>query len=101
MPFGSPGAIIWLRQMFTISQKEDHLWEVLRSHEGDAYLACWLPDFNNARFARPNAAHCEIGIVNSIGRFEITSVSFRRDTKHTRFFTAPVHAGGAGGLAMF
>jgi hypothetical protein len=87
--------------MFTITQKEDHLWEVLRSQEGDVSLACWLPDFTNARFARPSVAHGEVGIVNSIGRFEVTSALFRRDAKHTRFFTAPVHTDGAGGLAMF
>jgi hypothetical protein len=92
--------MIWLRQMFTISQKEDHLWEVLRWQDGDVYLVCWLSDFTSARFARPSVAHCEIGTVNSIGRFEITSASFRRDTKHTRFFTVPGHVDGAGGLAM-
>jgi hypothetical protein len=87
--------------MFTLSQKEDHLWEVLRSQEGDVYLAYWLPDFTNTRFVRPSVAHGEVGIVNSIDRFEVTSASFRRDTKHTRFFTAPVHTDGAGGLSMF
>jgi hypothetical protein len=97
----SPGAIICLRQMFTILQKEGHLCAMLRSQEGDVYLACRVPDFTNAWFERPNVAHCEVGTVNSIGSVEITSASFRRDAKHTWPFTAPVHADGAGGLAMF
>ena len=86
--------------MFTLSQKEDHLCAVLRSQEGDVYLACWLPDLINARFVRPSVAHRETGTVNSIGRFETTSASFLRHTKHTWFFTTPIHADGAGGLAM-
>jgi hypothetical protein len=52
-------------------------------------------------FARPNVAHNDMGVVNSIGRFQIATASFRRDTKYSRSFTAPVHADGAGGLGMF
>jgi hypothetical protein len=35
----SSGAIICLRQMFTILQKEGHLCAMLRSQEGEVYLA--------------------------------------------------------------
>jgi len=96
-----PGVIIWLRQMFTISQKEDRLLALLRSPNGGVYLTCWVPNFTNARFARPNVAHCERAMVNSVGRFHIATASFSRYTKYTRSFTAPVHADGAGGSGIF
>ena len=92
--------MIWLRQMLTIPQKEDHLCAVLRWQEGDVLLAYWLPDFNHARFVPPRVAHHETGTVHSVGKFEITSAAFLRHTEHTWFFTAPVHTDGAGGLAM-
>ena len=87
--------------MFTISQKEDRLLAVLRSLNGGVYLTCRVSNFNNARFLRPNVAHCERAMVNSLGRFQIATASFSRDTKYTQSFTAPVHADGAGGSGMF
>lgn len=60
---GSTEAIIWLRQMFTISPTEDHLCAVLRSQERDVHLGCWLPGLTNAHITRPGAAHCEVGTV--------------------------------------
>ena len=87
--------------MFTISQKEDLLLAVFRLQNGGVYRTCWVSDFTNFRFARPNVAHCERAMVNSVGRFQIATASFSRDTKHTRSFTAPVHADGAGGSGMF
>lgn len=87
--------------MFTISQKEDRLLAVLRSLNGDVYLTRWVSNFTNARFARPNVAHCERAMVNSVGRFQIATASFSWDTKYTLSFTAPVHADGAGGSGIF
>src|SRR3954453_7389631 len=98
---GSPSAIIWLRQMSTISQTEDHLCAVLRSQERDVHLGCWLPDLNIAHLARPSAAHGEVGAVNGFGKFEYTSAWFLRAIKHNRCSMVPVHAGGAGGWVMF
>jgi hypothetical protein len=40
-------------------------------------LACRLSDFTKPWFARPNVAHYELGVVNSIGRFQIATASFR------------------------
>ena len=93
--------MIWLRQMFTTSQKVDRLLAVLRSLNGGVYLTCRVANFTNARFARPNVAHCERAMVNSVGRFQIATASFSRDTKYTRSFTAPVHADGTGGSGIF
>jgi hypothetical protein len=87
--------------MFTTSQKEDSLLAVLRSLNGGVYLTCRASNFANARFTRPNVAHCEGAMVNSVGRFQIATASFSRDTKYTRSFIAPVHADGAGGSGIF
>jgi hypothetical protein len=87
--------------MFTTSQKEDRLLAVLRSLNGDVYFTCQVSNFTNARLSRPNVAHCERAMVNIVGRFQIATASFSRDTKYTRSFTAPVHADGAGGSGMF
>jgi hypothetical protein len=74
------GVTIWLPEMSTTSQKEDRLLAVLRSLNGGLYLTCRVSNFTNGRFARPNVAHCERAIVNSIGRFQIATISFSRDT---------------------
>jgi hypothetical protein len=101
LPSPPLGVIIWLRQMFTILQKEDRLLAVLRLQNGGVYLTCWVSDFTNARFARPDVANCERAPDNSVGRFQIAAASFSRNTKYTRSFTAPVLADGAGGSGIF
>jgi hypothetical protein len=68
---------------------------------GGAPITGWLSDFTNALVRTTHVAHNEMGVVNSIGRFQIATASFRWDTKYSRSFTAPVHADGAGGLGMF
>ena len=97
LPFTSPGAIIWLRQMFTISQTEIHLGAMPRLLERDVHLGCWLPDLTNAHLAPPSAANCKVGTVNGFGNFEFTSASFRRGIKHNGCSIVPVPADGAGG----
>jgi hypothetical protein len=87
--------------MFTTSQKEDRLLVVLRSLNGGVYLTCRASNFPNARFARPNVANCDRAMFNSVGRFQIATASFSRNTKYTRSFTSPVHAGGVGGSVIF
>src|SRR3982750_1956459 len=89
-----------LRPLFTLSQKEDRLCAVLRLPEGGVTLPGWLSDFTNAPFVRPSVAQSG-GTVHRIGQFEITSAPFRRDSKPTRCFIAPVPADGAGGSALF
>lgn len=75
LPLGSPGVIIWLRQMSQISQTENHLWAVLRSQERDVHLGCCPPHLTNALLARPSAAHREVGTVDGLGNFEFTIAS--------------------------
>jgi hypothetical protein len=101
LPFISLGAIIWLRQMFTISQTEIHLCAVPRSLERGVHLGCWLPDLTNAHFARLDEANCKVGTVRGFGNFEFTSASFRRDIDHDERSIIPVLVNGAGGWAMF
>jgi hypothetical protein len=101
LPFISLGAIIWLRQMFTISQTEIYLCAVPRSPERDVHLGCWPPDLTNAHFAPPGEANCKVGTVKGFGNFEFTSASFRRDINRDERSIIPVPVDGAGGWAMF
>ena len=97
----SPSAIIGLRLMFILSQKEDPVSTVLRWQEGDVPFAGWLFDFTDASFVRPRVAQGEGGAVPSSGPFEITSASFRWGIQPTRSFIVPVPAHGVGGSAVF
>jgi hypothetical protein len=83
LPVRSPSAIIGLRFLFTLSQKEDAVCTVLRWQEGDVLFPDWLSDFTDAPFVRPCVAQGAGVAVPNSGLFEITSASFRWDIQHT------------------
>jgi hypothetical protein len=72
--------------MFTISQKGDRLLAVLRPQNGGVDLTCWIPDFTNAQFARPNEAHCLDPQTGQITDAALFSLYLRYQTTHTRAF---------------
>ena len=87
--------------MFTTPQKVDRLLLVLRSLNGGVYLTAGFLTLPMPGSRDPMGRICERAMVNSVGRFQIATASFSRDTKYTRSFTAPVHAEGAGVSGMF
>ena len=56
-------------------------------------------DLTNAQLIRPKVAYTEVGKVNAYKLYLVID-SARSDTSHSRCFTIPVPADGAGGSAM-
>jgi hypothetical protein len=90
-----------LRQLVEFSRTEYRMCAVFLMQDRDIQRVYRLCDFNKAQLIPPDQAYSDAGNVNSADRLNLVIESARPDTKHSRDFIYPAHAGGAGGFPSY
>jgi hypothetical protein len=83
--------------LFLLTRTEYPKYAVFLLQDLDTQRVYRLYDFTKSQLIQPNVAYCVAGKVNSADRLYLVIDSVRPDTKHSRRFTVPAPADGAGG----
>jgi hypothetical protein len=86
--------------LYLLSRTEYLSCAVFLMQDLDTQRVYRLHDFSKAQLIQPDVAYCVAGKVNSADKLYLVIESVRPDTRHSRSFTVPVPADGAGGLPI-